>query len=460
MLQLRRVVAAFLGASVVFAIAGIACAQEVETRALQVDLAALGLYSGPKDGEYSPILEEAIAAYVRQSGFRAPPAIAFRRFGDLVRDVDLEVRIRSGAARRSEIQTVHTRYGALEIATYVVADGPRPTVTARRASIGGARVDVGLAAFSSCCDAKVFALQNADIVVLQGTVDSATCPAARIYVTIEEKSAIAGDGEDSCAIEPAFSVADGRLVVTAQSRTSLLDSLWTVAPGSGPRFERQIVAGALDPLVWWVGKQPWERNERNYRFFHFAPLADAIAGLFEPEALGWALKMHGTSLVERRGDLLFVTGNPRDDENVVTVTVDVETRAVHVCSYRSGIARFASTSLRGVFSDPAASCPADAASAESVWRAFGLTRRGTPARVLGIEGSFGDIAACRAGGDRVTRIATRALRIGGEPECGIDDVAIADGTYILSTTCRVIPVRRLDEDRIDLDGDVLQRCPE
>uniref|UniRef100_UPI001952AC86 hypothetical protein n=1 Tax=Stenotrophomonas maltophilia TaxID=40324 RepID=UPI001952AC86 len=78
---------------------------------LQEDLKTLGLFQGPVDGESSETLSAAIAAYVRQAGFRDPPDRAFRHFGALVRDVDLEKRIRAGKARAAHQQTVATRFG-------------------------------------------------------------------------------------------------------------------------------------------------------------------------------------------------------------------------------------------------------------------------------------------------------------------------------------------------------------
>ncbi|WP_163366774.1 hypothetical protein, partial [Klebsiella aerogenes] len=70
-------------------------------------------------------------------------------------------------------------------------------------------------------------------------------------------------------------------------------------------------------------------------------------------------KMTLTTPVERRGEVIFVSGSYKPDETLVSVTIDLANRAVHACSFNRGTTRFASTLLRGVFSDPAASCPAD-----------------------------------------------------------------------------------------------------
>ena len=72
---------------------------------------------------------------------------------------------------------------------------------------------------------------------------------------------------------------------------------------------------------------------------------------------------------------------------------------------------------------------------------------------------FGDEAACKAGGDRVTRITARSLKVAGEAEATITEVGISDGDYVVGTTGRAVPIKRLDDDRIDLDGEVMRRCP-
>ena len=464
----RRLAAALLVVCATLAAAGAALvvagatarAQEAEIRALQEDLKALGLFQGPVDGESSEALSAAIAAYVRQAGFRDPPDRAFRHFGALVRDVDLEKRIRAGKARVAHEQAVPTRFGPLQITTYRQAGGPSGFSDGRRVSIAGQRVDAALASFVECCEAKVFEVGAADVVVLRGTTDTAGCDYARVYVSLTRERFSVTDREDSCAADPNFVVEAGRLVVTAQARTSLPDAQWSLTPGEPMRFERLVLVGPLDVLGWWVGRQPWTRIDRGFRFFNVTPLTDALSALLEPEALGWTFKMTLTTPVERRGDLLFVSGSYKPDENLVAVLIDLGARAVHACSFNRGTARFASTLLPGVFSDPAASCPADIGRALDAWSALGVVVGGAPARVFGFEGTFGDEAACKAGGDRVTRITARSLRIAGEPETPITEVGVADGDYVVGTVGRNVPIKRLDDDRIDLDGEVLRRCPE
>ncbi len=434
-------------------------AQETEIRALQDNLTKLRLYAGPVDGEQSGALTEAVAAYVRQAGFRDPPEQAFRHFGALVRDVDLEVRIRSGATRVAGRQAVPTRSGALEILTFRAPDAPPGFADGRRVSLNGMRVDAGLAAFVVCCDTRTFAVGEAEVVVLQGTRDTAGCEAGRVYVSVMRARLAVTDLEDSCAAEPHYAVEGGRLVITALARNGLIDARWSLAPGEPMRFERLVIAAPLQPLAWWVGRQPNERAERGYRFFHFAPLADALSALLPAEELGWTLKMTLTTPVERRGDILFVAGTYRPDERLVSVTIDLAAQAVHACSFNRGTTRFASTLLGGVFSDPSASCPADIGQAVATWTALGALPGRSTARVFGFEGTFGDEAACKAGGDWVTRITARSLKVAGEPEREITEVGISDGDYVVTTTGRTVPVKRLDDDRIDLDGEVLRRCP-
>lgn len=438
---------------------GPAAAQETEIRALQENLKTLGLYAGPVDGEQSEALAAAITAYSRQAGFAEPVDRAFRHFGALVRDVDLEAHIRAGRAKLAERQTVATRFGPLEIATYRQADAPPGFSDGRRVSLGGRRVDAGLAAFSTCCDGRVFPVGDADIVVLQGAQDTAGCEVGRVYVTVRPDRLAVTDREDSCSTAPAFAVENGQLVVTALARNGLIDARWSLVPGEAMQFVRLVVAAPLEPLTWWVGRQPNERVERGYRFFHFAPLSDALSALLPPEELGWTLKMTLTTPVEQRGDILFVSGSYRPDERLVSVTIDLARRAVHACSFNRGTTRFASTLLGGVFSDPSSSCPADIDRAIATWTALGVLPGTSSARVFGFEGAFGDEASCKAGGERVTRITARSVRIVGEPEVGITDIGVADGDYVVTTTNRTIPIKRLDDDRIDLDGDVLRRCP-
>lgn len=434
-------------------------AQESEVRALQENLAKLGLYTGPADGEQSETLTVAIAAYLRQAGFRDPPERAFRHFGALVRDADLEVRIRAGLARVSDRQTVPTRSGPLEILTYRAADAPAGFVDGRRVSLGGARVDAGLAAFAACCEPGVFQVGDADIVVLQGTRDTAGCEAGRVYVTVARDRLAVTDLEDSCTTQPNIVVESGRLVVTALARNGLIDARWSLAPGEPMRFERLVIGGPLQPLVWWVGRQPNERVARGFRFFHLAAFSDALSALLPAEELGWTLKMTLTTPVERRGEVLFVSGTYRPDERLVSVTVDLAAQAVHACSFNRGTTRFASTLLAGVFSDPAASCPADIDQAIATWTALGTLPGTASARVFGFEGTFGDEAGCKAGGDRVTRITARSLKVVGEPERAIAGVGLSDGDYVVETAGRTVPIKRLDDDRIDLDGEVMRRCP-
>lgn len=434
-------------------------AQETEIRALQENLKRLGLYAGPADGEQSEALSAAIAAYIRQAGFGELTERAFRHFGALVRDVDLEVHIRAGRAEVSGRQTVATRFGPLEITTYRQADGPPGFTDGRRVSLGRRRVDAGLAAFVMCCEARVFAIGDADVVVLQGTQEAAGCEVGRVYVSVWADRLAVTDREDSCSPEPQFAVEDGRLVVTALARNGLIDARWSLAPGEPMRFERLVIAAPLTPLAWWVGRQPTDRAARGYRFFHVAPLSDALSALLPPEELGWTLKMTLTTPVERRGDILFVSGSYRPDERLVSVTVDLARQAVHACSFNRGTTRFASTLLGGVFSDPSSSCPADIESAIATWTALGVLPGASAARVFGFEGTFGDAAACKAGGDRVTRITARTLRIAGEPEMPITDVGVSDGDYVVNTPERSVPIKRLDDDRIDLDGEVMRRCP-
>lgn len=459
-----RLAAAVAGLfATVLVLVGLACgavAQEAEIRALQEDLKTLGLFQGPVDGESSEALSAAIAVYVRQAGFRDPPDRAFRHFGALVRDVDLEKRIRAGKARAAHQQTVATRFGPMEITTFRQAGAPVGFSDGRRVSIAGQRVDAALATFVECCDAKVFQVGDADVVVLRGTADTAGCDYARVYVALTRERFSVTDREDSCAAEPNFAVDNGRLIVTALARTSLLDARWSLTPGEPIQFERLVLAGSMETLTWWVGRQPWERIDRGFRFFNFTPLADALAALLEPEALGWTFKMTLTTPVERRGEVIFVSGSYKPDETLVSVTVDLANRAVHACSFNRGTTRFASTLLRGVFSDPAASCPADIERALDTWTALGVLTGGARMRVFGFEGSFGDEAACKAGGDRVTRITARSLRLAGEQEQAITEVGVADGDYVVGTVGRSVPIKRLDDDRIDLDGEVLRRCPE
>jgi len=434
-------------------------AQETETRALQENLTKLGLYSGPIDGEQSGKLTEAIAAYLRQAGFDDPPERAFRHFGALVRDVDLEVRIRAGLARVSDSQAIVTRFGTLGIHTYRSADAPAGFIDGRRVSRGGVRVDAGLAAFAACCEPKVVQVGDADIVVLQGTRETAGCEAGRVYVTVARDRLAVTDLEDSCTTQPNFVVENGRLVVTALARNGLIDARWSLGPGEPMRFERLVIAAPLQPLAWWVGRQPNERIERGYRFFHFAALSDALSALLPAEELGWTLKMTLTTPVERRGDVLFVSGTYRPDERLVSVTIDLAAQAVHACSFNRGTTRLASTLLGGVFSDPAASCPADIEQAIATWTALGALPGTSTARVFGFEGTFGDEAACKAGGERVTRITARSLRVAGEAELAIAGVGLSDGDYVVETAGRTVPIKRLDDDRIDLDGEVMRRCP-
>ncbi|MBN8939954.1 MAG: peptidoglycan-binding protein [Rhizobiales bacterium] len=459
-----RLAAAFTGlfaaAALLFGMAFGAAAQEAEIRALQEDLKTLGLFQGPVDGESSEALSAAIAAYVRQAGFRDPPDRAFRHFGALVRDVDLEKRIRAGKARAAHQQTVATRFGPMEVTTFRQAGAPVGFSDGRRVSIAGQRVDAALATFVECCEAKVFQVGDADVVVLRGTADTTGCDYARVYVSLTRERFSVTDREDSCAADPSFVVDNGRLIVTAQARTSLLDARWSLTPGEPIQFERLVIAGSLDALTWWVGRQPWVRADRGFRFFNFTPVADALAALLEPEALGWTFKMTLTTPVERRGEVIFVSGSYKPDETLVSVTIDLANRAVHACSFNRGTTRFASTLLRGVFSDPAASCPADIERALDTWTALGVLTGGARMRVFGFEGSFGDEAACKAGGDRVTRITARSLRLAGEQEQAITEVGVADGDYVVGTVGRSVPIKRLDDDRIDLDGEVLRRCPE
>jgi hypothetical protein len=436
-----------------------AYAQEPEVRALQENLTKLGLYAGPVDGEQSETLAAAIAAYVRQAGFREPAASAFRHFGALVRDVDLETRIRAGHAKVAGRQQVATRFGALEIVTYRQADAPAGFADGRRVSLAGQRVDAGLAAFATCCEAKVFQVGEADVAVLRGAQDAPSCEIGRVYVSVRPGRLSVTDGEDSCAPEPHFAVENGRLAITALARNGLIDARWSLIPGEPMRFERLVIGASLEPLAWWVGRQPTERVERGYRFFHFAPLADALSALLEPEALGWTLKMTLTTPVERRGEVLFTSGSYQPDERLVSVTVDLANRAVHACSFNRGTTRFASTLLRGVFSDPASSCPADIEGAVAAWTALGVLPGTSTARVFGFEGVFGDEEACKAGGDRVTRITARSLKVAGEAELSITEVGLSDGDYVVGTTGRTVPIKRLDDDRIDLDGEVMRRCP-
>jgi hypothetical protein len=454
--MIRRLAMVVLGGVL---LAAPARAQETELRALQENLTRLGLYAGPVDGEQSGALNDAVAAYLRQAGFRDPPEQAFRHFGALVRDVDLDVRIRSGATGVAGRQSIPTRFGPLEILTYRAADAPPGFADGRRASPNGMRVDAGLAAFVVCCDSKTFAVGEADIVVLQGTRETAGCEAGRVYVSVMRERLAVTDLEDSCASEPRFAVEAGRLVVTALARNGLIDARWSLGPGEPKRFERLVMAAPLQPLAGWVGRQPNERLEHGYRFFHFAPLSDALSALLPAEELGWTLKMTLTTPVERRGDILFVSGTYRPDERLVSVTIDLAAQAVHACSFNRGTTRFASTLLGGVFSDPSSSCPADIGQALATWTALGALPGASTARVFGFEGAFGDEAACKAGGDRVTRITARSLKVAGEPELAITDVGIADGDYVVSTTGRTVPIKRLDDDRIDLDGEVLRRCP-
>jgi hypothetical protein len=454
---MRRLLAVLL-AGLVW-LAAPAHAQETELRALQENLTKLGLYSGPVDGEQSGALTEAVAAYLRQAGFREPPDRAFRHFGALVRDVDLEVRIRAGLASVSGRQAIPTRFGTLQILTYRAGDAPAGFVDGRRVSLDGMRVDAGLAAFVACCEPKVVLVGDADIVVLQGTRETAGCEAGRVYVTVARERLAVTDLEDSCTADPHFAVENGRLVVTALARNGLIDARWSLGPGEPMRFERLVIAAPLQPLAWWVGRQPNERVERGYRFFHFAPLSDALSALLPAEELGWTLKMTLTTPVERRGDVLFVSGTYRPDERLVSITIDLTSQAVHACSFNRGTTRFASTLLGGVFSDPAASCPADIEQAIATWSALGALPGASTARVFGFEGTFGDEAACKAGGDRVTRITARSLRVAGEPELAIAGVGLSDGDYVVEATGRTVPIKRLDDDRIDLDGEVLRRCP-
>jgi len=450
----------FAAAALLFGLACGAVAQEAEIRALQEDLKTLGLFQGPVDGESSEALSAAIAVYVRQAGFRDPPDRAFRHFGALVRDVDLEKRIRAGKARAAHQQTVATRFGPMEVTTFRQAGAPVGFSDGRRVSIAGQRVDAALATFVECCEARVFQVGDADVVVLRGTADTAGCDYARVYVSLTRERFSVTDREDSCAAEPNFVVENGRLIVTAQARTSLLDARWSLAPGEPIQFERLILGGSLDVLTWWVGRQPYVRIDRGFRFFNVTVLADALAALLEPEALGWTFKMTLTTPVERRGEVLFVSGSYKPDETLVSVTIDLANRAVHACSFNRGTTRFASTLLRGVFSDPAASCPADIERAVDTWTALGVLTGGARMRVFGFEGAFGDEAACKAGGDRVTRITARSLRLAGEQEQAITEVGVADGDYVVGTVGRSVPIKRLDDDRIDLDGEVLRRCPE
>lgn len=434
-------------------------AQEAETRALQEGLAALGLYAGAVDGEVSAALDQAIAAYVRAAGFKSPPDRAFRNPGALARDVDLEARIRTGRVRVAERQTVPTRFGPLTVSTYRQEGGPPGFADGRRVQLGSARIDAGLASFAGCCDIRVVEVGAADIVVMQGAIDNPACPVTRVYVSLTDEAHVVTEAEDSCSAEPRIAVEAGELVVEAQARASLLDARWMMRPGEAMRFDRLIVPGDLATLAWWVGRQPTDKNERNFRFFHFAPLSDALAALLEPEALGWAFKMSMTSPVERAGQVLFVSGAYLSDESLVSVAVDLEERAVHACSFARGVARFSSTLTRGVYSDNAASCPADPDRAIGAWAAIGVMR-GVRQRVFGFEGTFGDQAACRAGGDRVTRLTARMVQPAGEAPCAITEVGLADGDYVIGTVCRAFPVKRIGDDRIDLDGEVLNRCPD
>lgn len=456
---LRRVVRRLAGAALAAMVAFPTLAQEVEIRALQTDLRSLGLYTGPIDGEQSERLDAAIGSYVRDAGFRAPAQEAFRDFGRLVRDVDVEVRIRSGALVASGRQVVRTRRGDMTIIAYAAPASPQ-SVIARRVSVDGQRIDAGLAAMTACCDTQVFAIGTADVIVLQGVVETPGCEPARLYVSILADRISVADGDGSCTARPAYRVHHGTLEIRAKAPSSHMDAVWTLTPGGTVQFDRLAITGSLDPLVWWVGRQPYEKNERGYRLFHFAPLSDALAALLEPEPLGWVLKMSGTSPVERQGDMLFVTIAHRQDENLVVVSIDLARSAVHVCSFLGGQARFASTLLPGVFADVAASCPVDPDNALAVWSSFGVAGSGRRIRVFGFEGVFGDAEACRSRDDRVTRIDTRRLKLPGEPACAIGAVRVEDGASLVTTSCRTLPIRRLDDDRIDLDGDVLTRCPD
>ncbi|WP_163070164.1 hypothetical protein, partial [Acinetobacter nosocomialis] len=81
----------------------------------------------------------------------------------------------AGKARAAHQQTVATRFGPMEVTTFRQAGAPVGFSDGRRVSIAGQRVDAALAAFVECCEAKVFQVGDADVVVLRGTADTAGC---------------------------------------------------------------------------------------------------------------------------------------------------------------------------------------------------------------------------------------------------------------------------------------------
>lgn len=432
---------------------------ESEVKALQQVLSTLGYYKGEVNGEITDTLKAAITRYTQEAGLKGTLERWISNPGTLARDADLEKRIRRKKVKEASRLSVQTRFGELTIVTYRQEGSPPGFADGRRAYLRGERFDAPLTSLSSCCQAIVHPVKDTDYVVLQGTTDQRDCPVARVYVAVEAQRVAAAEGDHSCAAHVYLGEDNDRLIVTARNATTLLEERYAMRPGLPLLgFRGMLIPGSLEPLRRFVGHFPWEMVDGQERFFLFPPLTAALSAILEPEAIGWALKLSQTSPVEIRGNLLFARGTYGQDETAIAILIDLSKEAVHACVQGPDITRMSSTSLRGVYLDPNASCSTTFDESIQRWASLGLLEPVSDAPVFGFEGEYGDEGACK---DRnaTVKFGSRRLRDHYGEACRLDEVGFAEGRYQLKTSCGLLSVKKLDEDRIEIDGDTYQRCP-
>ncbi len=436
-----------------------AAAPEGEVQALQQALGALGYFKGPANGEMSDELKAAIARYTQDAGLKGSPERWTHQPGALARDAELEKRIRLKKTTETARLTIPTRFGDVAIVTYRQKNSPPGFADGRRATFRGERFAAPLTGFATCCEHRILSVKDTDFIVLQGGSDQRDCPFTRIYIAVEAQRITASEGDRSCAVQVALDQDGERLSVRARSAAHLLDERYTMRPGGLLAFRGLSIPGSLEPLLRFAGHQPWENVDGHERFFLFPPLTAALAAILEPEAIGWTLKLSQTQPVERRGPLLFARGTFGQDETAVAIVVDTEREAVHACIQGPEATRMSSTMLRGVYVDPNASCSTTMEEAMTRWSSLGLIQPAVDAPVFGFEGEYGEEPMCK---DRnaTVKLGSRRLRDPYGDACFLYEVGFAEGRYQLKTSCGLLNVKKLDEDRLEIDGEPYQRCPQ
>jgi hypothetical protein len=426
-----------------------ASANEQQWREMQQDLKTLKLYQGEIDGQLNDGFKVAIELYLKNKKIGWSVDDVLSDPSKLLYDIDLEERLFSGKSVFNKAIILKTPRAEINLISYTHAEDSTLFTKSWRLIVNDELVLAGHLPFSECCSFTTYAFSDYEIIALKGKGGNAACGAIEILLVVDDKKTEILGAPRICAAPIQLEQQENILIMKETDKNAMLTKHFKLLKTGELKFDRLALNGQLSPLTRFEGKTPLWMNEKGERALFYPPLLEALTTLLDPEALGWMLKMNTSNVIERRGNLLFINGQFKEDETHLTITLDIGKNAVHICTIKNGVTRFVSTLLEKSFTDPDSSCPLTVEEAENIWAALELLEMPSDIRVFSIEGiyQFTDDAE-----DKLVIKAREAILPDGK-KCTIDSIAFSDKSYVLDTSCQQLTIKPIKDNRYSIDGD-------